>query len=122
MSRLGAEARADGSVQISLLAIDPWLYAGVSDPARALEDQTLGQGPTDRSDMVYHYRVLDETGAAAVAWSEIEQRAVCQDETCQVTELQIEGLLSGTYILEAYAVDEVGNGSEVTGRAFTVGQ
>lgn len=116
------DAAQTGQVRVSLLATDRWTYPAYPGSVDVLADHTLSLGRTSDSDIEYHYRLLSSTGALAVEWAVAQQRAACTRDGCQPTEIVLDGLAPGSYTLEAYALDEVGNQSDTRQLALSIGQ
>ncbi|HJX59522.1 MAG TPA: hypothetical protein VJ481_03130 [Patescibacteria group bacterium] len=98
----------DGSVTVSLLGIDPTRYPTTSTQFAGMPDQTIFEGPTEFSDLVYFYGVETEDGTTVIA-NEVRQNSVCIQGTCTRTELDLGILPTDKYYLTYQALDEVGN-------------
>jgi len=98
----------DGSVTVSLLGVDPVRYSTTSTQFAGMPDQTIFEGPTEFSDLVYFYGVEGEDGTTVIA-NEVRQDSVCIQGNCTRTELDLGILPAGKYYLRYQALDEVGN-------------
>ncbi len=110
----------DGSVTISLLGIDPVRYPTTSTQFAGMPDQTIFEGPTEFSDLVYFYGVETEDGTTMVA-NEVRQNSVCVQGNCTRTELNLGILPASSYYLRYQVLDEVGNFSLPMEMGFEVG-
>ncbi len=110
MKTAEVKAGEDGAVHVSWSAADPAAYPEHLGRKLDLPDPTLLEGATKAADLTYHYRLLDESGAAHPDWTETPQKAI-----------DLKGLADGNYTLEVYATDEVDNRSDTLTRQFSLG-
>lgn len=108
---VAVKAEASGVAHASWTATDQTSYPGRPGLKLELPDQTVLQGPTKGSDLVYHYRLLDGAGTAVTDWKETPRQAV-----------DLQDLAPGAYTLEVYATDEVDNRSETAQKPFSIGE
>lgn len=111
---------SDGSVTISLLAIDPTHYPERASYKIDLIDHTIFEGPTAFSDLIYHYRINEKDGSYNSSWVDLLQNSVCVNGKCTETEVILDSLPNGNYEIEVYATDEVGNDSKIAKTSFSI--
>jgi len=100
----------DGRLYASWLATDSTEYASKQETYKIdTLDHTIFLGPTEFSDLMYHYRILNENLTTYADWTETRQ-----------SETDLGELPNGTYTLEVYASDEVNNHSETMQQSFVI--
>ena len=109
----------DGTVSLSLLAIDPAHYSPESTQFAGMPDYTIFEGATEFSDLVYSYELEDGQGHLVTTGIQ-EQASVCEGENCVRTEIDLGTLKAGEYYIRVWADDEAGNSSLPVEFAFDV--